>query len=247
MRPVDKIRGFTLIELVLVIVILGIIASVALRSMQPAMERAREEATMQEMRALGYAIAGNPNLISDGIRTDFGYVGDVGGLPPDLDALAINPGAYSTWKGPYIVSDFVENPDGYKKDAWGDNYGYTGGVSISSNGGGTAITEQIAGSASELTSNTVSGYIFDGLGSSPGDSSARITITIIHPDGAGSTISRSVTPGADGLFTFTNVVPIGNHLIKGVYTVSGDTTAAYVSVPPGSNVCCELRFSGALW
>lgn len=239
--------GFTLIELVLVIVILGIIASVALRSMQPAMESAREQATQQEMRSLAYAIAGNPSLISDGVRTDFGYVGDIGALPPDLNALAANPGGYSTWKGPYISANFAEDPNGYKKDAWGADYAYSGGITISSAGGGSAITEQIAGSVSELTSNSVSGNIFDGLGISPGDSAVRVSITIIYPNGIGDMTSSSVAPNAAGLFAFNGIIPIGNHLIRAVYSPANDTSASYVSVTPGSDNYCEMRFSESLW
>jgi len=246
-RSAAKNSGFTLIELVLIIVILGIIGSIALRSMQPVLERARADATMKEMMELEYAIIGNPDLISDAARTDFGYVGDVGSLPPDLDALATNTGSYSTWKGPYVRGDFVENPDDFKKDAWGDLYAYAGGISILSNGGGTVMTRNFAQAAAELTSNTVRGSIFDGLGSIPGGNNSDIAVTIIFPDGNGSMASLSVIPGLDGSFSFDNAIPIGNHLLRGVYSITNDTTARYVSVAPGSTAYGELRFPGGLW
>ncbi|MEE9553665.1 MAG: hypothetical protein V3W18_05155 [candidate division Zixibacteria bacterium] len=247
MRKHDTGSGFTLVELILIIVIIGIIASVALKSMLPAAEKVRVEATIHEMEILSGAIIGNPELITDGIRTDFGYVGDVGALPVDLDALVANPGGYSTWKGPYIQNSFVENTDDYKKDSWGDIYTYSGGVSIFSNGGGSPLTRQFAGDIPELTANTVNGNIYDGLGMAPGDSSIGVSVTIIIPDGAGSMTSIATTPGSDGFFTFAGVIPIGNHLIKGIYSATNDTTARYLSVVPGSTVYCQLRFSGSLW
>ena len=94
--------GFTLIEVVIVILIAGIIASVALRSAVTISDTARTEETKQELESLAIAIIGNTKLENNGVRSDFGYVGDVGAMPPNLDALKSNPGSYSTWKGPYI-------------------------------------------------------------------------------------------------------------------------------------------------
>ncbi len=247
MRKSDQKSGFTLIELILIIIIIGIVASVALKSMLPAAENARVEATLGEIENLSRAIIGNPGLITDGIRIDFGYVGDIGALPPTLDALVANPGGYSAWNGPYIQNSFVENTDDYKKDAWGDFYTYGGGVTISSNGGGSPITKQFAGDISELVANTVTGNIYDGLGDAPGDSSSSVSVIITIPDGAGSTISLATTPGSDGSFTFANSIPIGNHLITGIYSATNDTTARYLSVIPGSTIYCQMRFSGSLW
>lgn len=242
-----KEKAFTLIELVLIIVIIGIVATIAMKSMQPAIDRSRFEATTREMELLAQAIVGDPNQVQDGIRTDFGYVGDVGGLPPNLDALATNPGGYSTWDGPYIRSDFVENADDYKKDGWGDLYTYTGGVTISSSGGGSPITRQFAQNASDLTSNTANGTIYDGLGSSPGDSALSVIVTIYYPDGGGNTTSSSTNPSSAGTFSFSNSIPVGNHLVRAIYSATNDTTSRYISVTPGTDSYCELRFAGGIW
>lgn len=240
-------RAFTLIEMVLIIVIIGIIGTIAIKSMQPAIDRSRFEATIREMELLAQAIIGNPNQVQDGIRTDFGYVGDIGSLPPNLDALAANPGGYSTWDGPYVQSRFVEDADDYKKDAWGDLYTYTGGVTISSDGGGSSITRQFAQNISDLTSNTANGTIYDGLGSSPGDSALSVIVTVYYPDGGGNTTSSSTNPSPAGTFSFSNSIPVGNHLIRAVYSATSDTTSRYISVTPGTDAYCELRFAGGIW
>ena len=111
-------NGFTLIELVLIIVLLSVIASVAMRNMTSTINTAQYENTKKELDQLAYAIVGNPHTYTNGARTDFGYVGDVGALPPNLDALYQNPGGFSSWNGPYITNGTANND--YKKDAWND-------------------------------------------------------------------------------------------------------------------------------
>ena len=55
---------------------------------------------------LAHAVAGDPDLVAGGTRSDFGYVGDIGALPSDWDDLVTNPG-YSTWNGPYVQDEFA--------------------------------------------------------------------------------------------------------------------------------------------
>jgi general secretion pathway protein G len=239
--------GFTLIELALIIVIIGIVATIAMKSMEPAIDQSRFDATVEETDVLAQAIIGNRNLVSDGKRSDFGYVGDVGALPPNLDALVTNPGGYSTWDGPYVLNDFVENPDDFKEDAWGNPYNYSGGVTIMSTGNGSPITKQFAGNLSDLVANTVRGNIYDGLGAAPGDSASNVDVIIYYPDGAGGFTSGTANPSMSGQFSFINMIPIGNHLIRAVYTSSNDTTSEYITVLPGSDVFCELRFAKSYW
>jgi type II secretory pathway pseudopilin PulG len=240
-------KAFTLIELVLIIVIIGIVATVAMRSIQPSVDQSRVDATMNEMEILAKAIIGDKDLVSDGVRSDFGYVGDIGSLPPNLGALVSNPGGYGTWNGPYVLNNFVENPNDFKEDAWGNPYTYTGGVVIISSGNGSPITKQFAGSVNDLTSNTVNGNILDGLGIAPGDSASAVDIIIYYPDGAGGFASNSVNPSAAGQFSFSGIIPIGNHLIRAVYSAVDDTTSRYITVLPGSAGFCELRFSRSYW
>jgi len=240
-------KGFTLIEVILVIVILGVIASIAMKSMTSSVDQARFEATADEMEELSRAIIGDERLLSGGYRTDYGYVGDVGSLPSSLDDLVTNPGGYSTWNGPYIRSDFSQNTDDYKKDGWNELYTYSGGVTINSSGGGNAITKQFANAVSDLTSNSINGIIRDSGLSPPGDSAANVTVTVQYPDGSGSMTSSSTSPSGSGEFTFANSIPIGLHLIRAVVSGVNDTTAKYIAINPGSIAISELRFPTSLW
>lgn len=239
--------GFTLIEVVVVIVITGILLTVALGTGKKITDRARTEETLQEMDRLARAIVGDPNSYSNGIRSEFGYVGDVGSLPPNLDALAANPGSYSTWNGPYISNRFEQTATDYKKDAWQSDYQYTASTSITSIGSGETIARQFAGSTDELLNNRLSGNFYDSDGRPPGivfkDS---IVASLSFPDGIGGLKSVLVTPDMSGYFSIDSI-PIGNHDLTVVYLPTNDTLKRFITILPNSNVYEECRLPILTW
>ncbi len=239
-------KGFSLMEMIVVIVIMGIVASVALRSLTATLETTKVETTKQEMGQLASAIVGNPEMVASGMRTDYGYVGDIGALPSSLDDLVTNPGL-GTWNGPYIGNDFTESTTDFKTDAWGQAYTLAGTTLQSNGGGGGTMTKSLAASTADLTSNSVNGYITDAAGNSPGDSASLLTVTLTYPDGAGSVTNATATVAGSGAFAFSNSVPIGNHLVEVVYSSTADTAIAYVSVLPGSTAYTTLRIPSAPW
>jgi prepilin-type N-terminal cleavage/methylation domain-containing protein len=240
-------NGFTLIELVLVIVIIGIMASVALKSGGELYETAKIEETKQELDALAVAIAGNPELNNNGVRSDFGYVGDVGAMPADLDALYANPGGYSTWRGPYIDNRFTQVAADYKTDGFGASYVYAGAATITSTGANTNIVRRLANSTDDLLYNNVSGNIFDYDGSPPGSIYAdSITIQMTVPNGSGAMATRTGSADRGGYFKFDSV-PIGNHALQIVYRPTSDTLFRLVSVSPHSASHSEYRLRSNVW
>ena len=115
--------GFTLIEIVIIVVALGIISAVAIPRLGDIIGGSKSTATNDEMRRLKISIVGSAH---ENIR---GYENDVGSLPPDLTGLASKPGGVSNWNrftktgwnGPYID----DNNNEYLKDAWNANYIYS--------------------------------------------------------------------------------------------------------------------------
>lgn len=119
--------GFTLVELVIIIVVLGILAAVAIPKFSSISDNSKITATKEEMQQLKRAIVGNPTIVAGGTVVDRGYYGDVGSLPTALADLVTKPGSVATydkltrigWNGPYIDSA------GYSIDAWGGTYVYS--------------------------------------------------------------------------------------------------------------------------
>lgn len=243
--------GYSLIELVVVILIIGIITSIAIRSLRSTNETARTEQTKKELDQLASAIAGNPQLVSGGVRTDFGYVGDIGSMPPNLDVLVQNPGGYSTWDGPYIHDDFypqdTSSETEFKIDAWGTAYVYGGGPTITSTGGGTSITREIASSLDHLLRNRVSAVVTDLDNTPPGEMyKDSVAFLLTYPNGSGSMTTRTRYPATDGFVRFDSI-PIGSHRMQVVYTPANDTLTHMVNVKPGQDCYTTVSLYDNLW
>src|SRR5512138_3977732 len=152
-------RGLSLIELTVIIIVVGILTAMAMKSMTSSLEDVRRLKTERELRRLVTAIVGDPALANGEHRTDFGYVGDIGAFPPNLAALVTNPG-YSTWKGPYLTPEYTSDTLGYRLDEWGKPYSYAG-TTITSLGNGTPITVNIADNALDYLRNKYYAQVLD--------------------------------------------------------------------------------------
>ncbi len=244
MRRLLAQSGFTLIELVMIIVIIGIIATIAVRKMGETVRTAEVEQTKKEMEQLARAIVGNAEVYARGSRADFGYVGDVGAMPPDLDALVNNPGGYATWSGPYIDGTFGDQ--GYKKDAWGVPYTY-GGAVIRSTGSGANFDKVIVPSLPALFNNSVAGYVVDAdREAPPGTYRDSVAVVLAYPDGVGGMAVVSQHPQDNGRFSIGSL-PVGNHELRVIYTPRSDTLRLPVTIYPGKDVTLDIIFPADLW
>lgn len=123
---VSKMRGFTLIEAIVVIMILAVLAGVAAPVLIKTVEKVERESTWEEMENTYGALVGDPE------RGSYGYLGDMGMLPGSLDDLNdLGAPSYTMqsngigmgWNGPYLLKGkYLED---YLHDSWGSTYSYS--------------------------------------------------------------------------------------------------------------------------
>ena len=245
-----RARGVTLLELLVVLMILSIILTAAVKTWDVTLERGRAETTSRKLHQLVSVIVGDPEYIVAGHRADFGFVGDIGRLPNNLEELMVFPvGDSSRWRGPYLRATFNESPDGFRIDGWGDTIIYNKeSLFVRSYGGRGNVdktrwqTVFLPYSLNDLTNNTLDGQIVDVRGALPPADSARIItglkVTLYYPfEGK---LKAWEQFGADVAQHFTYVgIPQGTHRLvctyTNVYSVPTKTTMATadVTVYPG--------------
>ena len=102
----NRVAAFTLVELLLVVVILGVLAAIVLPKFAGRTEQARNAAATTQINTFGTAL--------DAFEVDIGYYpkGRNG-----LQDLVVTPRDAQNWKGPYLKSDVPVDP-------WGNAYFY---------------------------------------------------------------------------------------------------------------------------
>ena len=128
-RP--RSRGFTLLEAAVTLGIFALIFTGVVSLLTQPLEFDRENETVDTLKALKRAIIGDPDVVSAEVRTDFGFVGPMGNIPPALSDLWLL-GAQPTftidtnlklgtgWTGPYIEPPALAETDALGLDAWGN-------------------------------------------------------------------------------------------------------------------------------
>jgi prepilin-type N-terminal cleavage/methylation domain-containing protein len=232
-------RGVTLLELLIVLMILSLILTAAVKTWDVTLERGRYESTRKKLDQIATAIAGDANYIVAGRRADFGFVGDMGRLPYDLTELVNQPPASppesSRWRGPYLRASFSESPETYRTDGWGDTVTYRPDSAFVRSFGGRGLvdrtrwmTRSLGFTRSELERNVVTGQIIDvrGMPPDPGvDSIGLLSVILLRPfEGVTRRDSVRVTALDNGMFYFDNI-PQGNNTLVARFV-------KYVPPPP---------------
>jgi general secretion pathway protein G len=197
-------NGFTLLEIIVVVAIISLMVGILVPLVYRVWESQEIDTTKDRLTTLKEAMIGNPSQISNGVRTNFGFVGDLGQLPPNLDALV----SYGTF-GPYLSGGI--DPQSFKQDAWGNNFIYTFttdasgrrdsavikslGSDNSPGGTGTAADIQVSIDPNEVfPASSVSCSVLVRYGTPPASTfNANIIVHIIYKDGEGSDKEQTFT------------------------------------------------------
>ena len=228
-------------ELLVVLLIIGILSTVALRTIDATRDRGLFDQTAKELSELVQAMTGNPALSYDGRRVDFGFYGDMGRLPDDLRELVTNTTGDTNWHGPYLRRGLAGDSLGYLYDAWGDVYTYSpGDGTISSLGNGKyPMTVRVADDLRQLRDNAISGTVTDRDNSTPADTTMRVAL---YP--SSDTGGTQVQVSTSGSYTIRHV-PIGTHRLVAYWgaPVAVDSIVRWVTVNPRSAPVVDFRFS----
>lgn len=101
--PRQTARGFTLVELLLVLIILALIGGLVLPNIIGRAEGAKVKAASSQISRLSMAVET--------------YYMDTNSFPDSLDALVNEGGGVAGWNGPYVKKQIL-------KDPWGREYVY---------------------------------------------------------------------------------------------------------------------------
>ena len=241
-------KGFTLVEVVVILAVLAVLAGVAVPVALRIFETAADDVTREEMINLKKAMIGDSKRLQNSVRNDFGFLGDMGRLPNNLDELFVQgtlPGysfdssrqAGAGWRGPYITGGFAnDGVEGFKKDGLGNDYSLivgAGGLEgrLVSNG-----PDGLPGTADDIalemlpveTNGIIRGTVRDITGNGLPNVSVTLNFSSVGVLGA-----VSATTDTNGNFSF-NSVPFGSHSIE-VNPSSGLLALSSGSVTISSN------------
>jgi general secretion pathway protein G len=92
-------RGFTLMEIMIVIVLIGLVATIVGNRIFGASDRAKVKLAQTQVDTIASKIEQ--------------YQSDVGSLPPDLEAMVKAPANSAGWLGPYAKEQELKDPWGH--------------------------------------------------------------------------------------------------------------------------------------
>src|SRR3990170_3876242 len=228
--PIMNRKGFTLVEVIVILAVLAILAAIAVPVALRIFERTAEDTTREEMDNIKKALLGNPQKLQTSFRNDFGLLGDIGCLPSTalggLDRLLTQGSlpawsfdntkqAGAGWKGPYITGTPGED---FKKDQLGNDYVYTPvagtcplTATLASNGlDQTTTSDDITVT---IVANDTTATIRGTVKNTSGTALAGVPVELYYPDNGTLTTSTPATTDDNGNYSFSSA-PFGQRAVK---------------------------------
>jgi len=256
-------KGFTMMEMVIVLAIIGILASLGFKAFDNVLLNMKFESTMREMEVIKIAIVGDPQTIQNNVRSSFGFFGDMGSIPASLTNL-VTKGSQpftqvnttldmaSGWNGPYIRTSFNQDASGNLTDGFGNSYVYSTLKKLSADGdsvyatitsqgadgssGGTGIDADIN---TEIFKSDLYGSVYGNIYDVNDFGMDNATVTIYYADGGGGITNSSVFTTNDGFYFFPRI-PFGLNALRIAPSGGVETHATRVlvnrSISPQPNI-----------
>ena len=230
-------KGFTMMEMVVVLAIIGILASLGFKAFDNVLLNMKFESTMREMELIKIAIVGDPKSIQNNVRASFGFFGDMGSIPSSLTDL-VTKGSQpfvlvnttlnmaSGWNGPYLRTSFTQDAGGNLTDGFGNTYLYSTLKKLSADGdsvyatitslgadgssGGIGIDADIN---TEIFKSDLYGSVYGNIYDVNDFGMDNATVTIYYTDGSGGITSSSVISANDGYYFFARI-PFGLNALR---------------------------------
>ena len=244
--------GFTMMELIIVLSIIGILASLGLKAFDNVILNMKFESTIHEMEELKIAIVGDPQAIQNDVRASFGYFGDMGSLPSSLTQL-ITKGEQAAmqvnatldmvygWNGPYLRTTFTQDANGNLTDGFGNAYVYSTAKTLSADGDSVYATitsygdDGVSGGGGtgsdiniELFKSDLFGSVYGNIYDVNDFGMDNATVTIYYVDGSGGLANSSVVTSSDGFYYFPRI-PFGLNSVR-IAPLGGIETHAHRAV-----------------
>lgn len=132
----SQIRGMSLLVIIVLFSMVSLSIGIAAPVVFQVIDAARTADTQTKLEELKIALTGNPGLLIENGRADFGYMGTMGSVPTDLSQLWQKDSQPSHtfdddtkvdagWVGPYVPNQLVERLLSLEKDPFGNDWVYT--------------------------------------------------------------------------------------------------------------------------
>ena len=255
-------------EVIIMIAIIAVIMATGMKANQNVQFREKFENTIVEMQMLKRAIVGNSLLRTNGIRNDFGYVGEMGRLPSSLSelmtratqsAVVYNSTLHlsSGWAGPYLQETFTNYTSNPLTDEFDNLYDWD--LTELPNSGDTISARIISLGADNAIDGTgidaditleifkrewignITGKAFD----SAGKKLKKATVKLYYPNGSGGISTKTKITNGKGVFSFFQI-PFGPRSLSFTPKGGAEAPARQIRIDTAAKTLPDINNIGSI-